>query len=411
MPARLLRPALVLSLLALGLGGCASEIADRVKRSAQRGAEDAASREAYTRANRAVTGAIQCVAGDRACVESAEADGRDVVLVDEDGTPLPDSQQPAGSVGATNANYDFTPGSRVLFADDFSRDNVGDFPRRLDFRSGTMEILDTGSGRILNVKTRGAFDVTLPETLPETFTLELDVQMNDFTNGFWIYPVDAEGERVGANYVQIDTYGGTGVGSFERGGIAAVQSVREYDERTFTLRVMADGSYVKVFVDRERVANVPNADLGRASRLRFDFNDVRENPVYVGDLRVAAGGRDLYDQLTSEGSLTLGGVEFETGSAQLRGASAETLGRVAQMLREHGDLRLRVEGHTDDTGSAAGNERLSQQRAEAVRAFLVERGVDAGRLAAVGVGPSQPVASNATAEGRQRNRRVVLVRL
>ena len=411
MPARLLRPALALSLLALSLGGCATDIADRVTRAAQRGAEDAAAREAYNRAGQAVTGAIQCVAGDRACVENAEREGRAVVLTDEDGTPLPDSQQPAGRVGATDANYDFAAGPRVLFADDFSRDNVGDFPRRLDFRSGTMEILDTAGGRVLGVKTRGAFDVVLPETLPETFTLELDVQMNSYVNGFWIYPVDAAGERVGANYVQVDTYAGVGVGSFERGGIAAVQGVRDYDERTFALRVMADGSYVKVFVDRERVANVPNADLGRAGRLRFDFNDVRESPVYVGGLRVAGGGRDLYDQLTSEGSLTLGGVEFETGSTRLRGASAETLDGVAQMLREHGDLRLRVEGHTDNTGSTAGNERLSQQRAEAVRSFLVERGVGADRLLAVGVGPSQPVASNDTAEGRQRNRRVVLVRL
>ena len=81
------------------------------------------------------------------------------------------------------------------------------------------------------------------------------------------------------------------------------------------------------------------------------------------------------------------------------------------MLQEHGDFRLRVEGHTDDTGSAAGNERLSEQRALAVRAYLTERSVAAERPTTVGIGPAQPVTDNATAEGRQRNRRVVLVRL
>lgn len=82
------------------------------------------------------------------------------------------------------------------------------------------------------------------------------------------------------------------------------------------------------------------------------------------------------------------------------------------MLRQHGDLRLRIEGHTDSVGDAATNQALSERRAASVRQFLIQNhGIDAGRLEAAGLGQTQPVDSNDTPEGRQNNRRVELVRL
>jgi OmpA-OmpF porin, OOP family len=82
------------------------------------------------------------------------------------------------------------------------------------------------------------------------------------------------------------------------------------------------------------------------------------------------------------------------------------------MLDGHPDLRLRIEGHTDDTGNPDSNRTLSERRADAVKAFLVaEHGIDEDRLETAGLGPDQPVAPNDTPEGRQQNRRVELVRL
>ncbi|TAF94305.1 MAG: OmpA family protein, partial [Bacteroidetes bacterium] len=72
------------------------------------------------------------------------------------------------------------------------------------------------------------------------------------------------------------------------------------------------------------------------------------------------------------------------------------------------DVLLDIEGHTDNTGSKALNQRLSQQRAETVKRYLTELGVDAKRMTAKGFGDAQPIADNASAEGRQQNRRVVL---
>lgn len=110
-------------------------------------------------------------------------------------------------------------------------------------------------------------------------------------------------------------------------------------------------------------------------------------------------------------TLVLEGVTFATGRAELTDAARAILLTVAQSLVGNPEIRVEVAGHTDNTGSRALNERLSQARAEAVRDFLTRNGVDAGRLTARGYGPYQPVASNATAEGRQQNRRVELRRL
>jgi outer membrane protein OmpA-like peptidoglycan-associated protein len=106
------------------------------------------------------------------------------------------------------------------------------------------------------------------------------------------------------------------------------------------------------------------------------------------------------------------GILFATGSAEIQGESTPTLKEIGQMLAAHTDLRLTIEGHTDNTGSAATNQTLSEQRAAAVKHYLATHfDVDAARLDAKGFGASKPVASNDTPEGRQQNRRVELVKM
>ncbi len=110
-------------------------------------------------------------------------------------------------------------------------------------------------------------------------------------------------------------------------------------------------------------------------------------------------------------TLILEGVTFENDSAQLKPESAATLDSVAASLVASPDVRVEVQGHTDSTGSDAYNLKLSQRRAEAVRDYLVSKGVPAARLEAKGYGESQPIAKNDTGEGRARNRRVELKKL
>jgi OmpA-OmpF porin, OOP family len=100
-------------------------------------------------------------------------------------------------------------------------------------------------------------------------------------------------------------------------------------------------------------------------------------------------------------------ITFDTGKDTLKKESFRVLDQVAKLLQDHPELaRVRVEGHTDNVGAAAYNKDLSARRAASVVRYLVSRGVAAGRLSAAGYGFEQPVATNATALGRARNRRV-----
>lgn len=119
---------------------------------------------------------------------------------------------------------------------------------------------------------------------------------------------------------------------------------------------------------------------------------------------------ELHRELAGTGRAQLYGVLFDTDRATVRPESAATLDEVVTLLANEPSWRITIEGHTDATGSAAHNQTLSEQRAEAVRAYLVGRGIAAERLTATGFGASQPVADNATELGRARNRRVELVR-
>lgn len=102
-------------------------------------------------------------------------------------------------------------------------------------------------------------------------------------------------------------------------------------------------------------------------------------------------------------------VLFDTGSFTLKPGAREKLAKISGILLAHSGLTLQIEGHTDSVGSDEFNQRLSEQRAGSVRDFLIGQGVSAASVTARGLGKTEPVASNDTAEGRQRNRRVEIV--
>ncbi len=115
---------------------------------------------------------------------------------------------------------------------------------------------------------------------------------------------------------------------------------------------------------------------------------------------------DQYGCAQKAQTVKLEGVTFKTGSAELTGDSIETLTDIASFLINQPELQLIIAGHTDSLGSATLNKELSQQRADSVKFFLVRSGVEGSRMRAVGYGESQPIATNSTATGRAKNRRV-----
>lgn len=117
----------------------------------------------------------------------------------------------------------------------------------------------------------------------------------------------------------------------------------------------------------------------------------------------------LKQALDSSGKVSIQ-VNFATDAAEILPDSEPQIAQVTQLLKADPQLRLSVEGHTDNSGSQSHNQTLSQARAESVRTRLVGGGIAAERLSAKGYGQSQPVADNATEEGRRANRRVELVK-
>lgn len=120
--------------------------------------------------------------------------------------------------------------------------------------------------------------------------------------------------------------------------------------------------------------------------------------------------RELNARQTERGMVvTFGDVLFDTGRSQVRDAGARDFGRLAAVLRDHPGSRASIEGHTDSVGAASANYLLSERRANAVMAAISAHGVPMGSLSTRAFGQDQPVASNATAAGRQMNRRVEVV--
>lgn len=129
--------------------------------------------------------------------------------------------------------------------------------------------------------------------------------------------------------------------------------------------------------------------------LRLDFV---LNPRY---LKEGSSGDNNADN-----NIVLNKVHFDPGSSNLKPESYEDLSIVVDLLKNNPDLRIEIQGHTDNQGNSQKNLQLSQQRAEAVKNYLIKKGIEGQRIDAVGYGDTQPVAPNDTEANRQKNRRI-----
>ncbi len=413
----------------------AQGLIDRVKQKVQdrvNNAEDSLTDAALDKA----TGAITCAATNTQCIHKALGAGKQVQVVDKNGKPVSpsDSAKAVNAAGGVPAamqnaapasssassataaapaiddvvlvNYDFVPGDRVIFAEDFSKDNIGDFPKRLELRRGNFEVAKYQGQQYLRTNSGGTVAITLPEVLPSRFTFEADYTGS---NGWTLEVNFADPDVVDNLTTAMFAPGNGGLGG---GGASSTSDLPEPAVKPIAhVAVMADGKYVKAYVNGVRVANVPNANVGRGKVVVIGVPGGNDEPGFISNIRIAAGGKPLYDAIMADGRVATHGILFDTGSDRIRGESKPTLDMIGQMLTSHADLKLTIEGHTDNVGSAASNQSLSDKRAAAVRQFLIANyHVDASRLTSKGLGSTKPAASNDTPEGRQQNRRVELVK-
>ena len=140
---------------------------------------------------------------------------------------------------------------------------------------------------------------------------------------------------------------------------------------------------------------------------QFTFYIVTTTPM---EQKVAVSADDIGQALATAGHIAIYGILFDTGKSDIKPESAGVLDEIVKVLTKDAKLKLRVEGHTDNVGAKAANMKLSKQRAEAVKKWLVGKGVAAARLEATGLGDSKPLAPNDSDDARAKNRRVELAK-
>ena len=328
------------------------------------------------------------------------------------------SSQPGEGIWA---NYDFVPGHNVLAYHDFEDTYVGNFPDRIQYLKGDMEVVQLESGnQVLRTKNEGRFVVPAQANLPAKFTIEFRISATDQRAKVMMYsptekaPIKSPGATIAAI---VEPHGtGLSVGKYQDGP-KATQKLADniFLNKWIDVRIAVDDAYWKMYVGEKRVSNIPQVAFPRTDGLAFYFSvyPYDDGDVYLDDIRIAEGGRSmLYDELMANNMVITHGILFDVNSATLRPESTPTLMDMARMLKKHDTMSLRIEGHTDNTGSDEVNQPLSQSRAESVRNWLInQQDIDPSRLTIAGHGAAKPVASNDSIEGRQANRRVELHKL
>jgi OmpA-OmpF porin, OOP family len=371
----------------------------------------------------------------KAAADSAKAKGADTTkkAAAPSTAPAPSTTSPnatapgAGTQPTPKAdakvweNYDFVPGNKVMFYTDFSEDRVGNFARGLKYISGPMEIVERNDVKMLRATDLGELLIPLPRKLPQLFTLEVDV----------LTPAGASlGDRIrvegGKTHDQGDpksveiSWGPQHItlhgGGQDRGRSQlhlTEEETAKYLDQPAHLRILMDSAYFKMYANEKRLYNIPELQFRRDTVIRLALvGQPDANALFITSIRVAESETDvMYDALLKNGRWVTQGILFATGKAELQGESRPVLKEIASTMKKYGDLKILIEGHTDNVGAAASNLTLSDARAAAVKAALVsEFGIDGGRITTKGFGDTKPAAPNATAVGRAQNRRVEIVK-
>ena len=384
----------------------------------------------------AVDGAVE------GAVEEVTAPSEDEAIPAETDSPA----APEAEVNAGAKKNDFVRGSVVMFEDNMQGEQVGEFPSKWDLVRGNAEIatingvkciaLVDGDGWISPLVKGG-----IKNYLGDVFTIEYDMLFDDRPKDgapsieldimnenerhdnelFTIhYSMSYDRQTIDCDYVRPTEEGFT----HKEGHSSAREVCVINDGRWHHFALSFNKRAIKFYVDGKRVINVPNAKAG-AGWFTLWSGGKDDRPTYVKNVVVAKGAVELYERnetdidakvaaiersIAETGKFVTNNILFETGKATLKAESMDEIKRIADYMKKNPNVRFEVQGHTDNQGSDAVNDPLSQQRAEAVVKALEGLGVDGFNLRAVGKGSHEPVADNSTDAGRAKNRRVEFIK-
>ena len=332
---------------------------------------------------------------------------------------------------------DFNRGSVIMYQDDVTAEQVGEFPSKWDMFSGTVETKTLGGVKAINPTDNAQIQPLIKEQgayLPEEFTIEYDFY-------YWNSKDD-----VGLNDMKLilavtknrSEFPGEGYDSGDLTAFVLKHGVCDTREHGYTFNGNKEGAFeysfkkgwnhvalsfnkraLKVYFNDKRVVNLPrvNQPTWMCFQVPFEY----KNLTFIRNVVIAKGAVALYDRnaqdvsavekaIQETGKFVTNNILFDTGKATLKQESMIEIMKVADYMKKNPNVRFEVQGHTDNQGSDKINDPLSQQRAEAIVKALEGLGVDGFNLRAVGKGSHEPVADNKTEAGRAKNRRVEFIK-
>ena len=369
---------------------------------------------------------------------------------DKDGNPIPQGDNPnnqgqggqdpiTGEGGPKTiqvySKFDFVPGDKLLFFDDFSNDFVGDFPAKWNTNgSGEVVTIDDSPEKWLKILP-GHSTYYIPDvpSLPEEYTIEFDLlaigldRQTSSTATLQVGLSDNNGFKHGNAYAQalipFCQYSAIGVRvkNYHRsGGGSEINNVVNADLREAVLNqphvsIAVNKRRFRLWVNEKKYVDIPRMipQGNILTAIRFHLNSFKDGKesLFISNLKVAEGGVDLRRKLLAEGRISTNAILFDSGSANLQPQSMGVIRQISQVLQQESGMGLNIIGHTDADGDDTANMSLSKRRADAVKNALVSvYNIAADRLTTEGKGESEPVGDNGTADGKAQNRRVEFVK-
>jgi len=352
------------------------------------------------------------------------------------------TEKPTSSQPLFSSKYDFVPGEKIVVLEDFSGVAPGDFPFGWTTNaSAEVVTLSNHEGKWLKIATQGSFYPEIIKSLPNNMTLEFYLQAGSKSNPvpfvlnfgslksreeFKFY--DAQNPALkGQPVFQVKLWPGNAnkqassevlagrKGNYEIQNKSNFKTWDNNSNTTAHVAIWRQANRLRMYVNGEKIWDIQNAfDTATKYNIIFAMPRSREGDDYylLGNIRLAVGMSDTRTKLLKEGRLVTHGILFNSGSDQIKPESYGILKEIADVLEQSPATRIKIIGHTDTDGDDKTNLLLSQQRATAVKAALINNlGIQPERLETDGKGETKPIADNKTKEGKAQNRRVEFIKL